>query len=445
MSNVQTTNRDGNLGGATNIKPPCPMATTGEAFADETQIDLIGDFQGGNPGLALWDGSKEFVGSSIEHHGLVYIPAPLPTALLRVMKLPKRGRPHGSTRTFFWDICKLVKTFSGLDDKSVSLVSRIVLLSALVDAVPISPTLMIFGPDVARGKQLLALLGCLCRHSLSLAGVTPAGLSSLPSGMQSTYLISQPVIGKNLRALLDNASNRDLKIPFRRGVIDLFGVQVLHSDSLPAAGDPWSSHSIQIPMIPTGQGLPFLDLDSQHRITEEYQAKLLSFRRANLGAAHHLKFDLSKFAFPLQHLARCLAAATPDDPQLQAEVISLLKDEDEDMRNNRLVDSNCVAVEAVLVAAHGSAGGAIYISELALINQEILKGRGEEVESNPGMFGKQLKGLGFTAKRDKRGSKLLLTSATITHARRLARDLGVPEAENDGTEKRKPGETSKGR
>jgi hypothetical protein len=444
MSNAQTTNRNLNLAGATNTKPPCPIATTGEAFADETQIDLIADFQSGNPGLALWDGTKEFVGSSIEHQGLVYIPAPLPTGLLRVLKLPKRGRPHGSTRTFFWDICKLVKTFSGLDDKSVSLVSRIVLLSALVDAVPISPTLMIFGPDVARGKQLLALLGCLCRHSLSLAGVTPAGLSSLPSGMQSTYLISQPVIGKNLRALLDTASNRDLKIPFRRGVIDLFGVQVLHSDSLPAAGDPWSSHSIQIPMIPTGQGLPFLDLDSQRRITEEYQAKLLSFRRSNLSAAHHLKFDVSKFGFPLQGLARGLAAATPDDPQLQAEVFSLLKDDDEEIRSSRFVDLNCVAIEAVLVAAHESAGGVIYISELAAINQEILQSRGEEVETDPGMFGKQLKGLGFTAKRDKRGSKLLLTSATITHARRLARDLGIPETENEA-EKRKPGETSKAR
>lgn len=437
MRNPQITNRSPDMGGAIRTKTVSPIATTGEVFADETQIDLIGNFQDGSPGLALWDGAKEFVGSSIERHGLAYIPTPLRTDLLRALKLPTRGIPHGSTRTFFWDICKLVKTFSSLDDGSVSLVSRIVLLSALVDAVPVSPTLIITGPDVVRGKQLIALLSCLCRHSLCLTGVTRAGLCSLPSGMQFTFLVSQSSMGNSLKALFDTASNRDLKIPSRGNLIDLFGVQIIHTDALLAASNSWSSRAIYISMVPTGRDLPVLDLDSQRRITHEYQAKLLSFRRANLGAAHRLKFDVSKFAFPLQYLAHCLAGATPDDPQLQAEVITLLKDEDEDIRNSRFVDVNCVAIEAVLVAAHESAGSAIYVSELALLNQEILKARGEMLDTDPGMFGKRLKELGFTVKRDKRGSKLTLTNATIDHARQLAQDFGVMNGENNRPEKRK--------
>ncbi len=56
---------------------------------------------------------------------------------------------------------------------------------------------------MARGNRLMVLLHCLCRHSLPLTGVTPAGLCSLPSGARFTYLISQANVSDKLRKLLD--------------------------------------------------------------------------------------------------------------------------------------------------------------------------------------------------------------------------------------------------
>ena len=53
-------------------------------------------------------------------------------------------------------------------------------------------------------------------------------------------------------------------------------------------------------MIPTEQELPPLDFDVQHRITNEFQAKQLSFRRAGLGVARTMDFDASKFSFALR-------------------------------------------------------------------------------------------------------------------------------------------------
>ena len=98
-----------------------------------------------------------------------------------------------------------------------------------------------------------------------------------------------------LQQLLDDASRRDRKIPFRGGLLDLFGVQVIQSDSV-LSTDSWPLRSIQISMLPTEAALPPFDQGVQREITTEFQAKLLSFRRANLGAAQRLNFDASKFS-----------------------------------------------------------------------------------------------------------------------------------------------------
>ena len=83
-------------------------------------------------------------------------------------------------------------------------------------------------------------------------------------------------------------ADRDRKIPFRGRLLDLFGVQVIHSDSF-LVDDSWPLRSIQISVTPTEVALPAFDQDAQRRIATEFQSKLLSFRRANLGAARTAK------------------------------------------------------------------------------------------------------------------------------------------------------------
>jgi hypothetical protein len=413
--------------GATAAMIARPIATIGEVFADGSTIEMIGGVQDGNPRLMLWDGAKEMVGSLVEHRGRLYEPAPINSSVLRELTLPTRSSPHGSTREFLMETCKLVATLVGLEEKSVALVGRFVLCSALVDAVSVAPALTIVGPDTARGNRLMALLRALCRHSLPLTGVSAAGLCSLPSGARFTFLISQSTVSDKLLTLLADASSRDRKIPLRGRLLDLFGVQVIHCDSV-LANDSWPSRSIQISMIPTGQDLPVFDLDAQHRISRESQAKLLSFRRTNLSAARRLRFDASKFTFALRDVARSIAAATPDDTELQNEIFDLLREPDAEIRSEKWLELSCVLIEAVLVACHEAPGGVIYVSDLTEIAGEILKRRGKESKIDPGKFGKRLKLLGFaTEPRDAKGSRLCLTEAVRNRAQQLARDFGVPE------------------
>ena len=407
-----------------------PIATYGEVFADGAIIELISGDHDGNPALMCWDGAKETIGARVEHSGQLYEPATIGASLLQELSLPAGCRPHGSTRRLLAEVCTLIADLAQLNEKFASLTGRFILCSALVEAVSVAPMLTVAGPDAARGNQLVNLLRCLCRHALPLTGVTPAGFCSLASGARFSYLISQASVSDRLRKLLDDASCRDRKIPFRGRLLDLFGVQVIHSNSSVSA-DFGPLRSILIPMIPNDQQLPAFDLEMQDRITSEFQDKVLSFRRAILGVACRLAFDVSKFTPRLRNLARNVAAATPDDTGLQDEVCNLLRDEDDEIRFDRWVDPGAIAAEAVLVAHYDSPGGITYIADLSRIAQEISRRRGQEAVIDPGEFGKQLKLLGFVTQRDARGKKLHLTEAAHERAQQIVRDFGGPEVGDD--------------
>jgi hypothetical protein len=405
-----------------------PMLTAGEVFADGAMIELVGGVHFARPQLMLWNGSRETIGPIVEYDGQRYEPAEIDSSILQQLTLPTRSCPHGTTREFLMNICKLVANLVGLDQKAASLVARIVLCSAIIDAVSVAPVLVIAGPDIARANRLVRLLRCLCWHSVPLTSVTPASFCSLANGVRYTFLIGQASVSDKLRKLLDDASNRDRKIPFRGRLLDLFGVQVIQCDSVLA--DDARPRSIQISMLPTEAALPPFDQEAQQQIATEFQAKLLSFRRANLGPAQRLNFDASKFSFVLRDLAQSLAAATPDDAELQGDVFELLREEDAERRSARWTDLSAITVEAVLVAWKESPGEAFYVSELSNLPQAILSGRGEDSTIDPGGFGKCLKALGFaTEPRDAKGRKLRLSEGVHDHALRLARDLDIPGPE----------------
>ena len=419
-----------------------PMVTAGEVFADGAMIELVGGVHFARPQLMLWAGSRETIGPIVEHDGQRYEPAEIERSVLQQLMLPTRSCPHGTTREFLAETCTLITNLVGLDEKSASLVARIVLCSAIIEAVSVAPVLVIAGPDTARANRLVSVLRCLCRHSVPLTSVTPASFCSLANGARYTFLISQANISDKLRRLLDDASRSDRKIPFRGRLLDLFGVQVIQSESV-FADDPWPLRSIRIAMVPAETALHAFDQDAQRRIATEFQAKLLSFRRANLGAAQRLDFDASKFSLGLRDLARSLAAATPDDVELQSEVFELLREEDAESRSARWIDLSVIAVEAVMIAWSESSGEAVYVSELSNLAQALLNGRGGDSRIDPGAFGKRLKLLGFvTEPRDAKGKKLRLTEAVHSRALRLARDLDIPEpSELGGTEVSRAGTT----
>jgi hypothetical protein len=170
-----------------------PIATAGEVF-DGAMIELVRDATGESPRLLLCRGEKETLGSRVEYAGRPYEPLALSRSLLREMTLPTRTSPYESTGGLLAESCELVRNFAGLPEKSASLVGRFVLCTWLVEAFQVAPALVLVGPDIMRGNQLVTLLHCICRHAVRLTRLTPAGLRSIPSGAGFTFLISQPTV-----------------------------------------------------------------------------------------------------------------------------------------------------------------------------------------------------------------------------------------------------------
>ena len=401
------------------------IVTAGEHFG-KASIELVRDEASAEPRLLLWDGAAETIAPTVLYNSIKYRAPSLRQSLWRELNLPTHCTSPGTTRDLFNDVRGLVAAFVGLTERLASIVARFVLLTWLIESVHVAPGLAIIGPDAHTGNQLLNLLRCVCRHPLRMGGVTPARLCSLPSGMGFTLQISQANISDKLWAVLSDASVRDYKIPHHGELLDLHGCQIIRTEELPDS-EASAARFVQIPMAAGRQRLTELDPATQHRISREFQPRLLGFRRSKLGEPGKMRFDPSTLVCSLHGLAESLAAATPDDATLSAEVINLLQQEDIDFRSARWTDLRTIVIEAVLVLCH-EAKDLVYVSEVAEIAGEISTCRGGTTQVDAGAVGKWLKRLGFAMEpRDARGVRLRLTPAVCEHARRIADELGVPK------------------
>ena len=137
----------------------------------------------------------------------------------------------------------------------------------------------------------------------------------------------------------------------------------------------------------------------------------------------------------MRELARSLGACTPDDPDLQAELINLLQEQDTEIRAARWTDLDTVVIEAVLFYCHEAARGFVYVGEIARTVETILQERGESMVMEPGLVGKRLRSLRLmTEPRDSKGVRLLLTNAVRCLVHELARDYEVAPIQ-DGVER----------
>lgn len=406
------------------------IETSGEVFSGGKMIEMLAGGPSSDPRLLFWSGKGKTIESSrVEYEGQQYRPALIDRSVARELVLPSRPGTYGSTRELLHNISKLAKQFAALPDQLASVMGRFVLGTWIIEAFPVAPALIVNGPDAIRSAQLMSLLHCFCRHGLRMTGVTSSGFCSLPTGFGFTLLLSQSTISRDLRRLLGDASCRDQKIPRRGVLLNLFGAQIIHSEFV-VEGEAWMRRSIEVPMPLVDIELPTLTKEKQHEIRDTFQPKLLTYRRENFAKACDLRFDASKLSNSVRPLAHTLAAATPADADLRAEVLDLLRDEDQEARSRKWVDPNTILIESVLFHSSEAFGRDVYVGDLARTAQEIVRRRGEDVEVDPGAIGKRLKMLGFkTETRDAKGVRLHLSEQVRQQAQRLAHEFKIPEDE----------------
>ena len=180
--------------------------------------------------------------------------------------------------------------------------------------------------------------------------------------------------------------------------------------------------------------LRLVDAATQRAIAAKLQPQLLDYRLTNSGRVRGSDFDIPTFSPNLRIIARALGACIVDAPELQAAVAPLLEGQQELLRSNRLLDPQCVTLEALLTHCHGDqASGRIGVGEIASTATAILMDRGETAKLEAKATGNLLRMLGFNPKRDTGGYALSLTEDLRHKIHILARDYEVTSSEQPGT------------
>jgi hypothetical protein len=85
---------------------------------------------------------------------------------------------------------------------------------------------------------------------------------------------------------------------------------------------------IELPMRVMRGEVPFLDSTAAEAIANEFQSQLLAYRLANLQATRNSNFDPTELTSLVRETARSIGVCFSSDPELQAEIVSLLRNAD---------------------------------------------------------------------------------------------------------------------
>jgi hypothetical protein len=183
---------------------------------------------------------------------------------------------------------------------------------------------------------------------------------------------------------------------------------------------------LKIPVIEGQSSALRLGSESFEKIKNFFQPLLLAFRLENRGKVLHSQFDAPLLADPVREVARCLGACTPDDAELQAELLKLLQSTNAEYLSAKSADFRIVVVECLLYCSHERPGGEVFVGEVAEKVQTILVSGGDLIAVTPRRVGKIIDNLGLqTEPRNKRGYRVLLTQAVCRRIHELARQFGL--------------------
>jgi hypothetical protein len=187
---------------------------------------------------------------------------------------------------------------------------------------------------------------------------------------------------------------------------------------------------IQIPLLPVREDLSLLDAETETRLEKKFQAQLLSYRLANCTKVRTSTFDPKQLVFPTREIARSLGSCFPHSPDLQEEIVTLLRGTNAHLRVAQSLTVESVLIEALLFLCHEAQGdlvAGVHAGQLAQHIRVISRDRGDEIDLKPRAVGELLRGLGFTTERlDRYGRGILLCQEVIERVHELAAAFHVP-------------------
>ena len=361
----------------------------------------------------------------VEYGNITFVPAQADPTVLGALRLPIRAASYTSTRELFDEILKLLASYSDLPEGFLLQIAYFIFGTWLVDRVPIAPFLSIVAPATASGWALLQLLALLCRRSLLLTAENPAGLWTLPMYLRPTLLLDAAELTVPFHKFLRASNSQCSHFPRKGQALDLYCAKAVCSPE-PLRDPSLANAALQISLAPSRRELPALSEEASRQIAEEFQAKLLMYRSKRYSDVRPPDLDVAGLTAPTQSLARSLAACIVDDCTLQAALVPLLRQQDQEFRVERSAGLESVILEALLYCCHEGSRSSVRAAELAEIANTVLARRGENLRTSPETVGHRLKSLGFrTEPIGSGGNGLWLLSDIRATIHKVAREYGV--------------------
>jgi hypothetical protein len=370
-------------------------------------------------------GSRFYTSRQIERQGKVYVPAKLTEGLAQAVRFPPSSAEFGSAKKLTGSMAEFFCNFGKTSREDAALLTAFALSTWFVDCFQRAPCLHLTGSG-ARVSLVMRLLACVCRHPLLLGRLDLSALHTLPKGLDSTLLIYEDKLSKNVARLLEISRNRELVIPFGKSCIHAYGARVLFSDSV------IDTFALQIHLPPTTGALTELKDDAEKTIAPDFQAKLLRYRLIHFATVQHSHFDCTGFVPDMHDDVRALLSPLIDCGHFGESILSSLQSRSKERAGSRFTDLDCLVIESALAFCHDSSAEEFFVKDITDTANAMLQGRNEDLTIKAKAVGQALRRLGLFPVRVTDGYHLVLTNRIREKIHRSAEEHNVPSVD-EGT------------
>lgn len=416
--------------------PPAAQSLTQETqfevLPDGILVDLVRE-RSGDIGFVVCRDSTPTFHSTFQHGNVTLVPPKVHRSFVDALRLPKSLGTSETPRTLLSEIDDVLSTYLDLDKSDRKLVGHFALCTWLNDFQQVAPYLWIVGPPSCGKSTVLRLLSAICRRSVVAGDISSAALYTLSTSLRPTLLLDEfemagDARSRSLQHILRNGSSQGQRVFRGPRAYDVFGPKAIASRQ--GAGDSaLASRGLVVAMRPTIRDLPALDPDVLAGIANRLQPKLLTFRLENYARVKPVALASSCLAPRMRDIARALALPLLGDPDLELELIEIMKPHDAQAKVDRHGEPEWVVFTALFARIHW-ATNVLTVGELTMEVERALANGGESYHLAPRKVGEILRSLGFsTLKLGNQGRGLRISKELVRSIHTTAKNLGVCRAD----------------
>jgi hypothetical protein len=326
--------------------------------------------------------------------------------------VPETPKPDSLSRQLFGWFKESIAAQTCLPGDTCSLIAFWALSTWFPEALTVFPCLVLTGPAYEAIRVLRTLKDLCCAPTL-MAAFRSSDLKVVSFNFQ-TLLISQPNMNNQTATLLGNLTNRDFMTVEEGSYRYSAGSRAIYIGEDPAIKKIQNAIYINV-AAPSGAGP-----SNRHGSVAYLPGHLRRYRNEHLDQVRRLEFCPSGLSLEAHAIAKALGSCIIDAPELQSELVALLKPHDRQQAADRLDSVEALVAGAALTLCH-KRKDQIFVKEIAAEVNRVLENRGETLRLSPEKVGHRLKQIGlFTHTLSQAGKGLLLDGATKARVHEVA-------------------------